>query len=38
VEEALGWIPSLTRFEDDEIAKAVNLVVDAKAKYSEEGI
>ena len=32
IEEALGWIPSLSRFEDEEIQKAVDLVVNAKQK------
>jgi hypothetical protein len=32
IEEAIGWIPSLIRFEDDDIAKAVDLVVQAKQK------
>jgi hypothetical protein len=35
VVEALGWIPSLSRFEDEEILKAVNLVVEAKGKVCE---
>jgi hypothetical protein len=38
VEEALALVPSLSRFEDDEIQKAINVVVEAKAKYSAEGI
>jgi hypothetical protein len=35
VQEALGWIPSLSRFEDDEILRAVNLVVELKGKVTE---
>jgi hypothetical protein len=34
-EEALGWIPSLSRFDDDEIMKAVNIVIDAKQRIGE---
>jgi hypothetical protein len=34
-EEALTWIPSLSRFDDEEIMKAVSIVVEAKEKLSE---
>ena len=33
LEEVLQWIPSLTRFEDDDVLKAVNIVRDAKSRY-----
>lgn len=34
-EEALSWIPSLSRFDDEEIMKALNIVVSAKERVVE---
>jgi hypothetical protein len=32
IEEVLCWIPSLSRFDDDEVTKVINIVVEAKEK------
>ena len=33
VEEVLQWIPSLSRFQDDDVMKAISIVRDAKSRY-----
>ena len=33
IEEVLIWIPSLSRFEDDDVMAAVNIVRDAKKRF-----
>ena len=34
-EEAIAWIPSLVRFEEEDIDKAINIVVEAKNRINQ---
>ena len=35
IEEVLSWIPSLARYSEEHVVKAINMVVEAKQKYVE---
>jgi hypothetical protein len=38
VEETLSWIPSLSRFDEDQVMRAVEVVVEAKMKIDSSRI